>query len=78
MHAYSLRGRIEDFHKAWKSGAKVEQRHMQHADNLERVAAILAFVAVRLLQLRECANGTEEEQTRPCPAILEPIQWCAL
>ena len=48
-----MRWRVEEFHKAWKSGAGVEQRRMRGADNLERIAVVLAFVAVRLLQLRE-------------------------
>jgi len=78
LHAYALRWRIEDFHKAWKSGAKVENRRMQSAANLERIAVILAFVAIRLLQLREGASGPEENQTRPCTEILEPTQWRVL
>lgn len=78
LRAYALRWRIEDFHKAWKSGAKVEKRRMQSADNLERVAVILAFVAIRLLQLREGATGPEEKRTRPCTAILEATQWRVL
>ena len=78
LHAYSLRWRIEDFHKAWKTGAKVEKQRMQSADNLERVAVILAFVAIRLLQLREGASDTEANQTRLCTAILEPTQWRVL
>ena len=49
-----LRWKIEEFHLAWKSGgAQVEKQRMQTADNLERMAVILAFVAVRLLQLKE-------------------------
>jgi len=75
LQAYALRWRIEDFHKAWKSGAKVEQRRMQSADNLERIAVILAFIAVRLLQLREGLHGANKTQAHPCSDILEPVQW---
>lgn len=50
---YATRWRIEDFHKAWKTGADVERLRMTSADNLERAASILAFVGIRLLQLRE-------------------------
>ena len=53
LRIYRMRWRVEEFHKAWKSGAGVEQRRMRGADNLERIAVVLAFVAVRLLQLRE-------------------------
>ena len=78
LHAYTLRWRVEEFHKAWKSGAGVEQRRMQSADNLERMAVVLAFVAVRLLQLRE---GLEENADakrraeRPCTDVLSPPEW---
>ena len=33
--------------------AGVERQRMQSADNLERMAVILMFVAVRLIQIRE-------------------------
>ena len=78
LHGYALRLRIEDFHKAWKFGAKVEKRCMQSADNLERIAAILAFVAVRLLQLREGSNVPDEKQPCPCTPLLDPVQWRVL
>lgn len=75
LQAYALRWRIEDFHKAWKSGTRVEHRRMQTADNLERMAVILAFVAVRLLQLREGLHPVDPQQACPCTDVLEPIQW---
>ena len=50
---YTHRWRIEDFHKAWKTGAGAERQRMEEPDNLERMVSILSFVAVRLLQLRE-------------------------
>ena len=50
---YSARWRVEDFHKVWKSGAGVEELRMSCAENLERMGSILAFTAVRLMQLRE-------------------------
>jgi hypothetical protein len=50
---YELRWRIEDYHKAWKSGVGVERQRFQTVDNLERMLVITAFLAVRLLQLRE-------------------------
>jgi len=45
--------RVEDYHKAWKSGVGVERQRFQSVGNLERMLAITAFLAVRLLQLRE-------------------------
>ncbi len=53
LRFYELRWGIEEFHKAWKSGAKVEEQRMQSAGNMERIAVILMFIAVRLIQLRE-------------------------
>ncbi|MCV5432461.1 transposase, partial [Escherichia coli] len=50
---YTHRWRIEEFHKAWKTGAGAERQRMEEPDNLERMVSILSFVAVRLLQLRE-------------------------
>lgn len=72
---YALRWRIEEFHKAWKSGAGVEKRRMVDAENLERIAVILAFIAVRLLQLRELVSDHPE---KPCTEVLSPIEWKCL
>jgi len=50
---YAARWRIEDFHKAWKTGAGAERQRMTEPKNLERAVSILAFIGIRLLQLRE-------------------------
>jgi len=57
---YERRWLIEEFHKAWKSGCRIEQRPVQSIDNLHRVAIITAQVAVRLLQLRSAATATPD------------------
>jgi hypothetical protein len=50
---YERRWFIEDYHKVWKSaGPRVEALRMQSRENLTRMSVILAFIAVRLLQLR--------------------------
>ena len=72
---YRTRWRIEEFHKAWKTGAGVERLRLQHADNLLRMAAILAFVAVRLLQLRELVDLGMEV---PVDQVLRPVEWKVL
>jgi len=72
LAAYRLRWRVEEFHKAWKQGCGVEARRLQTPENLERLAVILAFVAVRLLQLRE---GVEAASGQPCDTVLERHQW---
>jgi hypothetical protein len=78
---YELRWRVEDFHKAWKSsGTDVEELRLQHPDNIRRVAVIMAFVAVRLLQMREVFH-----KARVCPSanvacdkLLDKYEWQAL
>ncbi len=52
---YENRWLIEEFHKAWKTGCRMEERRFQDAHTLERMLVILAFVAVRMLQLRASA-----------------------
>ena len=69
---YRLRWRIEVFHKVWKTGAGVERQRMQSADNLERIAVVLEFVAVRLMQLRE---HFEHHTHVPCDQVLDPDEW---
>ena len=75
LRRYRLRWRIEEFHKAWKSGAGVERRRMRTALNIERIAVILAFVAVRLLQLRERHH---EDPDGSCAELLTAVEWKVL
>ena len=74
LRCYGLRWRIEEFHKAWKSGAGVEELRMQYEDNLQRMAVLLAFVAVRLLQLRETLDNPGLAQ-QPCSHVLGEQEW---
>jgi hypothetical protein len=54
---YSLRWRIEEFHKTWKSGAcNVERSQLRSAENLKRWATILAAVASRIERLKQAAR----------------------
>ena len=90
INIYSARWRVEDFHKAWKTGAGAERQRMTEPDNLERAVSILAFVGVRLLQLREAltlpfylrkqgllkeANTVESES---CDSVLKGDEWKVL
>ena len=72
---YSYRWRVEEFHRAWKSGCGLEDLRQQTVANIERVGRTLAFVAVRLLQLREHARYRPDE---PCERVLERDQWQCL
>ena len=68
---YATRWRIEEFHKAWKSGAcNVEDTLLEGRDSIERWATILASVAMRIVRLTYLARVTPEapatdELTRP-------------
>ncbi|WP_299021237.1 IS4 family transposase [uncultured Photobacterium sp.] len=70
---YEQRWLVEEFHKAWKSdGTDVEALQLQSKDNLERVAVIQAFIAIRLLQLR--ADSRKQENSS-CESVLPGICW---
>jgi hypothetical protein len=72
---YRMRWHIEEFHKSWKSGCRLEERRLQNVDNFERMMAICAPVAVRLLQLRSMGKT---ETPKPCTEILQPEEWQCL
>ncbi len=75
LRLYTLRWRVEDFHKAWKTGCRLEQRRLQSPQNLERLGSILSFIAVRLLQLRDLSD---DDPTRSCQEVLERDYWRCL
>lgn len=73
---YELRWRIEDFHKVWKSdGTQVEKLRMQTRANMERMSTILAFVAIRLMQLKELAKNKEEAKKQSCERMFSALEW---
>ena len=72
---YAMRWLIEEFHKAWKSGCKIEGRRLQTPANLDRLAAITAHIAVRLLQLRALAQVHPDAR---CDRVLEKEHWQVL
>ena len=72
---YELRWRIEDYHKAWKSGVGVERQRFQTVENLERMLVITAFLAVRLLQLRERLDVPIDAPETACETVLSEDEW---
>ena len=72
---YEIRWLIEEFHKTWKSGCKIEKRRLQTPKNLERLAVLTAPIAVRLLQLRFLARTTPDA---PCDLVLNTDEWQCL
>jgi hypothetical protein len=53
---YRCRWLIEEFHKAEKSGCRLEASQLDDAADIQRLAAIIAVTAVRLLMLRGLAD----------------------
>ncbi|MFC3123422.1 IS4 family transposase, partial [Agaribacter flavus] len=73
---YELRWRVEEFHKAWKSaGTQVESFRMQTRNNLEKIIVITAFIAVRLLQLRELIGDRDKAKSTSCEQYFSALEW---
>ncbi|ENM5923946.1 transposase, partial [Vibrio mimicus] len=73
---YEKRWLIEDFHKSWKSGGtQVEDLRLQSKGNLERMIVILAFIAVRIQQLRHLGQQQEVAEEQSCETLLGNKAW---
>lgn len=57
MGRYTARWWVEEYHKALKSGAGVEDSQLERAERLECLIAILSVVAVRLLSAKFLARS---------------------
>lgn len=57
---YTARWWVEEYHKALKSGAGVEDSQLERAGRLEALIAVLAVVAVRLLNTKMLARSRPE------------------
>lgn len=69
---YEKRPVVEEFHKALKTGCRVEERQYETSERLEAITAVLSVTAIRLLQLRSAARQTPEraaEEVVPVPWI---------
>ena len=73
---YEKRPLIEEFHKALKTGCRLEDRLYETAQAWEALTAFLSIVAVRLLQLKTVAKA---EPDRPAEEVVPRwIQRCLL
>jgi hypothetical protein len=63
---YALRWLIEEYHKCLKSGCAVEARQLETAERLAACIALLAVVAVRLLQLKHTARHAPQRPAAEC------------
>ena len=68
---YEQRPLIEEFHKALKTGCRLEDRLYETAKRWEAVTAMLSIVAVRLLQLKTVAKA---DPGRPAKELV-PRKW---
>lgn len=61
VSAYTLRWRVEEFHKTWKSGAcDIETSQLQALDHFLRWATIMAAVAARIERLKYLSRSEPE------------------
>jgi len=73
---YELRWRVEEFHKVWKSdGTDVESLRLQSKNNIQRIAIIQAFIAVRLMQLQEICQNNEQAKKISCEVCADKLTW---
>jgi Transposase DNA-binding len=73
---YAQRWRIEDFHRAWKSGAcRVEENQLQSPEAVKKWATILAAVAVRVERIKLLSR---RESERPATDEFSPLELRAL
>jgi len=61
---YEKRWIVEEFHKALKTGCRVEERQYRTSDRLEAIAGVLSIVAVRLLQLRSASKTNPDIEAK--------------
>src|SRR3954471_15264590 len=71
---YTRRWIVEEFHKAWKTGCRAEERRLTQADRLVPLLGALAIVAVRLLTLRDAAR---HDSTAPADAPVAALKVLA-
>jgi len=62
VKAYTRRWLIEEYHKALKTGTRIEDSQLQAAQRIEALLAVLAVVAVRLLNRKLIAITRPDEQ----------------
>ncbi len=61
VRLYAMRWCVEEYHKALKSGAGVEDSQMERAYRIESLVAVLGIVAVRLLNTKWLARTRPDE-----------------
>ena len=68
---YICRWRVEEFHKALKTGCRYESARLREADRLSALLGFSALIAVRLLMLRDDMRGPP--RTAPAVSVVSPL-----
>jgi hypothetical protein len=66
LRIYKARWRLEDYHRAMKTGCKVENMRLQDGEKLMKALAIQAWVATRVVRLRDEAKNDPEQDCETC------------
>jgi len=67
--------RLVTFAADMADGTQVEKLRMQTRADMERMSTILAFVAIRLMQLKELAENKEEAKKQSCERMFRALEW---
>lgn len=73
---YERRWTIEEFHKCWKTGCRLESRPLESLGAVERMMAITAPIAVRILQLHTA--GRSDAVDKSASTTLSQDEWQCL
>jgi hypothetical protein len=74
---YTARWHIEEYHKALKSGAGIEDSQLKQAYRLESLIAVLSLVAIRLLNTKLLAAACPDQRLQPEQVGVEALQILA-
>ena len=86
---YMRRWIIEEWHRVEKEGCRLEATQLDDAEDIKRLAALIAVIAVRMLRLRDLAGfsasgprmGSDESTPANDPKVLReavPRTWIAV
>jgi hypothetical protein len=77
---YQHRWVIEEWHRVEKEGCRLESSQLDDALDLQRLAAIIAVISVRMLQLRDLAGFEQEDSVTAGEGsrIIQADDPCAL
>lgn len=71
VYRYTLRWRIEDMHRCWKTVCGIEKTRLRYRDNILRLAIIMASVAVRIERIKTLSRA---EPDAPATRLFSPIE----